>query len=551
MARPLVLLIRDGWGIGPDYPGNAVQAARKPNMDRILAQYPHCVLDASGEPVGVRAGSQGSSEVGHLNMGAGRVVEQEILRVDNMIRTGELFRIPRLVEAVKLVKANGTAFHLMGLVQDQGVHAISEHLFALLEFLGKQGVSKVFIHYFADGRDTAPRSALTYLQQLEGVIAKCKCGRIASVMGRYWSMDRAKNWARTEKAYRAMLYGEGLVAASARQAIEDAYKRADQQAAKGENLVENDEFILPTLIAGADGKPVGLIRDGDAVLNFNYRQDRAGQITKAFVEPEFKGFSRGPAPKVFYMGMTRYYDEFRYELVGPMNMANLLGEVLSRGGLMQLRVAEQQKYPHVTSFFNGKTLEPFVGEDRIEVESIKVPEDQQPQMSAYPVTDIVVMAVTEGIAAVRAKAPAVAGVKVRPSDFTPPDAARLKDTYDVIVLNYANGDMVGHTGVFSATVKAIETVDECLGKVVAAVLARDGTVLITSDHGNAEEKLDRVTGQVATAHTTNPVEFVLVSNTAAKSRLIPHGKLSDIAPTMLKLLGVSVPKEMTAQSLIE
>ncbi|MCD4824253.1 MAG: 2,3-bisphosphoglycerate-independent phosphoglycerate mutase [Phycisphaerae bacterium] len=549
VKKPLMLLIRDGWGIGADYDGNAVLAARTPNMDRISGQYPNCTLDASGEPVGVRAGSQGSSEVGHLNMGAGRIVEQEIVRVDKMIRSGELFKVPRLLEAVQQCKSQGKTFHLMGLVQDQGVHATQDHLFAFLDFLAAEGVKDVAVHFFGDGRDTPPQSALKFLDILEEKIAAAGVGKIATVMGRYWAMDRAENWDRTEKAYRLLTEGKGLTAPSARTAIEEAYRRAEQQRLDDEDIAETDEFIAPTAVVDDTGKPVAKIEPGDAVLHFNYRQDRALQLTEAFVEEDFDGFNRGPLPDVFYMGLTRYYDEFPYALVPPMNMANLLGEVLSVNSLRQLRIAEFQKYKHVTSFFNGKMLEPYAGEDRILVDSITIPENQKPEMSAYEVTDMVLTAVSDGVAAARQAAETTDKVSLVTKDF--PTGGDLSGTYDVIVLNFANCDMVGHTGVFDAAVKAVETVDECLGKVVEAVLARDGMVLITADHGNAEQMTDPQTGDIHTAHTTNPVEFALVGKNAGDYKLIDHGKLSDIAPTMLQLLGIDIPKEMTAQSLIQ
>jgi len=555
MGKPLVLVIRDGWGIAPDGPGNAVSLAETPRMDKLLAEHPNCVLEASGTAVGVRAGSQGSSEVGHLNMGAGRIVKQEVVRVDELIESGELFDIPRLTEAVAHCKATGKKFHLMGLVQDQGVHAMQEHLFALIEFLGKQGLEKVFIHFFGDGRDTPPRSALTYLGQLEEVIAKAGVGQVASVMGRYYSMDRTGNWDRTECAYNAMTCGAGLTATSAKQAIENAYARADAELARRESeggddqLLETDEFIRPTLIVDESGTCPGLIAPGDVVFHTNYRQDRAIQLTNAFVEDDFDQFERGPKPDVTYIGMTRYYDEFTCELIEPMNMDNLLGDILGRNGLRQLRLAEFQKFKHVTSFFNGKLLAPFDLEDRIKVDSITIPEDQKPEMSAYEVTDLALCAIENGISAVRQ-----AAVDTKISHLESPEtldgAEQIDDTYDVIVINFANGDMVGHTGVLSAAIKAIETVDECTGRVVDAAMARGGTVLITADHGNSEQMTDPETGGAMTAHTLSDVEFVLVSADDAEVRLAPRGKLSDIAPTMLSLLDIDIPADMTADNLV-
>ncbi|MCK5113872.1 MAG: 2,3-bisphosphoglycerate-independent phosphoglycerate mutase [Phycisphaerae bacterium] len=548
MNKPLMLLIRDGWGIGSGDKGDAIAAAKTPCTDSLLSKYPNCRLQASGEGVGVRPGSQGSSEVGHLNMGAGRIVEQEVVRVDKLISTGELFENPLFVQAVKSCKTNGKKFHLMGLVQNEGVHAMHEHLFAFLKVLGAAGVKDVCIHFFTDGRDTPPQSALTYLDELEAKITEYKVGRVATVIGRYWAMDRAENWDRTEKAYRAMVNGEGLKARSAREAIEQAYKRAETQLAAGDDIVENDEFISPTIIVDDSDKPVGLIESGDAVLHFNYRQDRALQTTLAFVEDNFAKFNRGPQLDINYMGLTRYYDEFELGLAAPMNMSQLLGEILAANKLKQLRIAEFQKFRHVTSFFNGKIIEPFPGEDRIMVDSIKIPENQKPEMSAYEVTDLVLTAVNDGVSAVREKTKTtdVATLELPGSDSDASD-----DTYDVIVLNYANCDMVGHTGVFDAAVKAVETVDECTAKVIDAVLARDGVVLVTADHGNAEQMTNPETGDTHTAHTTLDVEFILVANDADKYQLAESGILANIAPTMLQLLGIEKPAEMTAKSLIE
>jgi len=443
----------------------------------------------------------------------------------------------------------------MGLVQDQGVHAVEDHLYAFIEFAASQGVKDVCVHFFADGRDTLPRSALVYLERLEKKFAEYGVGRVASVMGRYYAMDRGENWERTKQAYDAMLQGVGRTAQSAREAIELAYERADAQTAadkiEGDDPPETDEFIQPTLIVGDDGKPAGLIEPGDAVIHTNYRQDRAIQLARAFVEEGFDKFDRGPVPDVTYMGLTRYYDDFPYALVPPMDMSNLLSEVLGRHGLWQLRISEYQKFRHCTSFFNGKRIEPFPMEDRVQVDSISIPENEQPEMSAYPVTELVLAAVEQGIAALRQAAESRDDTAVE-FDAPAADAAeRLRDTYDVIVLNYANCDMVGHTGVIEAAVKAVETVDTCVGRVVEAVLKRDGIALITADHGNVEQMLDPETGGIQTAHTTNDVEFLLVSNDAARHTLRERGILADIAVTILDLLGIEPPQEMTAQSLIK
>jgi 2,3-bisphosphoglycerate-independent phosphoglycerate mutase len=550
MNRPILLLIRDGWGIGDGGAGDAVAAADTPHMDRLLEAYPTCTLSAAGRAVGVRDGSQGSSEVGHLNMGAGRIVKQEVVRVDEAIEDGSLFATPLYTQAVEHCKATGAAFHLMGLVQDQGVHATQDHLFAFLEDFAAKGVERIFVHFFSDGRDTPPRSALSYLDALEGVIARVGKGQVASVIGRYWAMDRAENWQRTGAAFDCLTKGQAeFTAASARQAIEDAYTRADEQKAASEDIVETDEFIRPTLIVDDDGQPIGTIQPGDAVLHFNYRQDRAIQLSKAFVEDDFTAFERGPRPDVRYMGLTKYYDEFPSPLIPPMNMANLLSDILSRNGLTQLRIAEFQKYKHVTSFFNGKKLQPDPGEDCIQVDSITIPEDQQPEMSAPQVTELVLTAVRDGMAAVRQAAEQRSDTHYEGQDLPGLDPARLDETYDVIVLNYANGDMVGHTGVFDAARRAIEAVDQALGQVVPAVLDRGGAVLITSDHGNSEQMLDE-SGATQTAHTTRDVTFTLVSEELASAALRDHGVLADIAPTILQLLQIDQPEDMTAESLL-
>lgn len=555
MPRPIVLIIRDGWGIGRDYPGNAVSLARPAVLHHLLATYPHTVLGAAGRAVGLRPGYQGSSEVGHLNMGAGRIVEQEIVRVDKLIESGELFRHPALLSATDSCTRRGGALHLMGLVQDQGVHATEEHLYALLELARRQGVARVFVHFFSDGRDTPPRSALVFLDRLERKIAELGVGRIASVMGRYYAMDRALNWDRIARAYDALVHGKGLTAPSARAAIEDAYARADRTlaaraagTAADDALVETDEFIQPTLVT-ADGAPIGTIRPGDSVIHFNFRQDRAIQLTRAFVEDGFDAFARGPRLDVCYRGLTRYYDEFRDAVLPPMNMDQLVGDVVSAAGLWQLRIAEYQKYRHVTSFFNGKRIQAYPGEDRILVPSVTVTEDQCPEMSAYPVTDLVVTAIRDGIAAARARAETVAGASLDVEPSRPLPAARGADTYDLIVLNYANCDMVGHTGVLPASVRAVQVTDECIGRVVEAARARGGTVIVTSDHGNVEQMLDPETGGVQTAHTTNDVECVYIRDDDRRRALRPHGVLADIGPTVLQCLGLPVPREMTAETL--
>jgi len=548
--KPLVLLIRDGWGVGDGSSGDAVAAAKTPAIDNLLKKYPFCRLAAAGEPVGVRAGGQGSSEVGHLNMGAGRIVEQEIVRADNMIKSGELFKAPVFVKAIENCIKNNSALHFLGLVQDQGVHAVQDHLHAFLEFAQKAGVKKIFVHFFTDGRDTPPKSALKFLEKLEHKMAQIGAGQVASVMGRYYAMDRGKNWDRTKIAFDALIYGKGLKAKSAKEAISSAYECAENKQNQ-DALPKTDEFISPTLITDKNDNCIGLICPGDSVIHANFRQDRAIQLTKAFCEPDFKEFDRGgPLPNVFFAGLTRYYDEFENAIIPPMNMENLMGQVLGDNGMWQLRIAEFQKYRHVTSFFNGKRIAPFAREDRVLVDSITIPENQQPEMSAYIVTDIALDAINKNINALREKAKATDKATLEASKTEPVKSDRFTRKYDLIIMNLANCDMVGHTGDFKAAVKAVEVVDECVKKICDAVLANDGVLMVTADHGNAEQMLDPKTNAPQTAHTINDVHFILVSNKAGY-KLVEHGKLADIALTILDTLDIPAPSEMTASTLIK
>lgn len=554
MKKPLVLIIRDGWGIGhKDDPGNAVAQAKTPNLNRYLSAYPHSRLGASEEAVGLLAGSQGSSEVGHLNIGAGRIVEQEIVRINKMIKNGSFFNDPKLLNAIENCKKKNSDLHLMGLVQDQGVHAVEEHLYALLELAGQHKLTNVYIHFFSDGRDTPPKSALTYLARLEDKIKKIGIGRIASVMGRYYAMDRDLNWNRTKIAYDALTAGKGLTASSAIEAIEAAYNRARAAIEMGKTGIkhtepyETDEFIKPTLITDASNKPIGIIKPGDSVIFFNYRQDRAIQLSMAFVENNFVGFDRRKPMNIYFLGLTKYYDSFENYVVPPMNMSNILGEVLSKNGLYQLRISETQKFRHVTSFLNSKHEEPFHGEDRILVDSPKVPEDTMPEMSAYDITKVLLNTINSGSKAAKEMAAAMKNVKMYKSISN----LHSDDYYDVIICNYVNGDMVGHTGVLKAGIKAAEVVDECVGKIVDAVLKKDGVVMITADHGNLEQMIDPQTNGVQTAHTLNDVHFIYIANDPKAVRLREKGILSDIAPTMLEILGIPKPDEMTANSLFK
>ncbi len=521
--------------------------------DRLLATFPRSRLKAAGMAVGARDGIPGSSEVGHLNMGAGRVVDQEIVRVDKLIASPDFYANPKLLAALDHCRSHGSRLHLLGLVQDQGVHATEDHLFALLDFCAHHGFDRVFVHFFADGRDSPPQSALTYLERLEKKLGELGVGRVASVMGRFYAMDRDRCWERTKRAYDALVHGVGLRGPSVREAIEAAYRRRLSEslpvaADSTVKDVETDEFIQPTLITGPGGAPLATIAAGDAVIHFNYRQDRAIQLTKALVEErlEEEGFHRGPRLPVFYLGLTRYYDEFQGYLVPPMNMARLLGEVLAEAGLWQLRLAESTKYRHVTSFFNGKRLAPYPLEDRIQVRSLKAREDETPEMRAAAVTAFATTAIREGIGATRALAARTGDVTVEFDAETPAAGAR----YDVIVMNYANPDMVGHTGSLPAAIKAVEVVDACIGEVVAATHAAGGCALITSDHGNVEQMVDPLTGAPQTAHTSYDVDFILACPDLQGARLRPTGVLADVAPTMLDLLGLPIPPEMTAHSLL-
>jgi 2,3-bisphosphoglycerate-independent phosphoglycerate mutase len=514
--RPVCIIVRDGWGYNENPRGNAVAAAHKPNVDSYKARYPWLLLDCCGEPVGLPDGYQGSSEVGHLNMGAGRIVIQELKRIDDGLRTGELFKSPQWTGLVANWKKNKSRLHLLGLLQDEGVHAHQEHLFKIMrrarsEF--PQGA--IVLHPFLDGRDTPPRSTLEYIAKLQTVMNEVGGCRIGTAMGRYYGMDRSKNWRLTDLAYHCIVCAEGRAAPDAITAVKESY--AKDKTPDGVDMF--DEYIPPHVLAGYDG-----VKDGDCVLHTNYRQDRAIQLSMAFVEAKYPGQLKR-RPKVTYVGLTRYYDEFQNYMLGAMSegggMNHLLGEEISRAGLRQLRIAETQKFRHVTSFFNGKATTPYKLEDQVEVKSRFDPATfaTHPEMEAYQVTDELLK--------------------------------RLQSNpYTFIAINYANGDMVGHTGDFNAAKKAIEVVDECLGKVVDRLLELDAHILITADHGNSEQMVDYETGMVKTSHTLFPVDCIYVAKDSPGKKLLKRGKLSDLAPTVLKLLGLPVPKEMTAESLI-
>jgi 2,3-bisphosphoglycerate-independent phosphoglycerate mutase len=515
MSRPVMLIIRDGWGMSDVVEGNAVAAASTPNMDRLKESSPVCELACSGEPVGLPGGYQGSSEVGHLNMGAGRVVVQELKRIDDGLSEGTLFTGEKWISLVAAWKANGSRLHLMGLLQDEGVHAHQEHLFKIMHRAREENpAGEIVIHPFLDGRDTPPRSTLEYLARLGQVVDEVGGCVIGTVMGRYFAMDRSQNYPLTDVAYHAIVCADGRAAQSAEAAVEASY--ANDKTPDGTEMT--DEYIPAHIIGAYDG-----VKDGDCVFHTNYRQDRAIQLTEAFVEAGYAGELKA-RPSVTYLGFTRYYDELEDYLMGPMSagggMDKLLGEVIADAGIRQLRIAETQKFRHVTSFFNGKSTTPYALEDQVEIKGRfdAALFASHPEMDAYPVTDALL--------------------------------ERLENNpYGFIAVNYANGDMVGHTGNFDAACKAIEVVDECVGKVVSRMLELDGLVLITADHGNSEEMLDKVTGRVKTSHTLNPVECVLVASDASERKL-KSGKLSDLAPTVLELMGLAVPAEMTAESLL-
>lgn len=505
--RPLMLVILDGFGLGHPGEGNAITQGHLPNYHRLMAAYPHTRLKASGEAVGLPAGQMGNSEVGHLNIGAGRIVYQELTRISKAIKDGTFFTNEVLLKAVRGAKERGGALHLMGLVSDGGVHSHLEHLYALLELAQREGMERVYIHAFLDGRDVPPASAAGYLRQVEEECRRRGIGAIATIMGRYYAMDRDRRWERTEKAYRALVAGEGQQFPSAATAIQASYDRD-----------VTDEFVEPSVITRL-GQPVARICNGDSVIFFNFRADRARQLTRAFVDRDFEPFARpGGRLEIDFVCLTQYDVTIPAPVAFPPQvLTNVLGEVIANNGLKQLRIAETEKYAHVTFFFNGGVEEPFPGEDRLLIPSPKVATyDQKPSMSAREVTDAVL--------------------------------ERL-DKYDFIVLNFANPDMVGHTGDLNAAIAAVETVDECLGRIAAAMEERRAPLLVTADHGNAEEMLEP-NGEPHTAHTSNLVPFILV-DAGYRDAALREGALEDVAPTVLDILGLPQPVEMTGKSLIE
>ncbi|WP_349668651.1 2,3-bisphosphoglycerate-independent phosphoglycerate mutase [Lacrimispora sp.] len=507
--KPVVLMILDGYGLNNNCDHNAVCEARTPVIDQLMSQCPYVKGNASGLAVGLPDGQMGNSEVGHLNMGAGRIVYQELTRITKAISDGDFFTVPEFLQAVENCKKNNSALHMWGLVSDGGVHSHIGHIYGLLELAKKNGLEKVYVHCFLDGRDTPPASGKSYVEALEAKMKELGVGKVASVSGRYYAMDRDNRWDRVKRAYDALTKGEGNQAQSATAGIQASY-----------DAEKNDEFVEPFVVT-ENGAPVAVVEDGDSVIFFNFRPDRARELTRAFCDDEFTGFEREKRLNLTYVCFTDYDETIKNKLVAFKKEAivNTFGQFLADHNLTQARIAETEKYAHVTFFFNGGVEEPNKGEDRILVPSPKVATyDLQPEMSAPVVCDKLVDAVTSG-------------------------------KYDVIIVNFANPDMVGHTGIEDAAIKAIETVDACVGRTVDAVKEMNGVMFICADHGNAEQLLDYETGEPFTAHTTNPVPFILV-NADPASKLREGGCLADIAPTLIELMGMEQPKEMTGKSLI-
>lgn len=501
--KPLVLLILDGWGYREDAPDNAISNAQTPVMDRLWEQYPHCLVDGSGGAVGLPDGQMGNSEVGHVNLGAGRIVYQDFTRISQAISDRSFFKNPVLCDALAKAKDASGAVHIMGLLSPGGVHSHEDHLIAMVEMAVEQGASDVYVHAFLDGRDTPPKSAKTTIERFEALFARLGKGRFATLSGRFYAMDRDNRWDRIEAAYKAIYHGvSGTTSPNALDALEDAYERG-----------ETDEFVKPTVIA----QPAA-VKDGDAIFFMNFRADRAREMTQAFINEDFDGFERGPRANTSdFVMLTEYADTLKTSCAfPPEQLNNVLGEWLEKHGKTQLRISETEKYAHVTFFFSGGREEEFEGEKRVLIPSPKVKTyDLQPEMSSEQLTDELVNAIES-------------------------------QAFDVIICNYPNGDMVGHTGNFDAAVKACEAVDHSVGRVVSALEAVGGECLITADHGNAEQMSDNETGQAHTAHTNELVPFIYVGR-SAQAR---DGRLSDVAPTILHLMGMEQPEEMTGQTLM-
>lgn len=503
-----MLMILDGFGDNQNKDGNAIQLAKTPNIDKLMKKYPNTNINTSGLHVGLPEGQMGNSEVGHTNIGAGRIVYQELTRITKSIEEGDFFSNSEFIAAIENCKKNHSKLHILGLVSDGGVHSHIRHLYGLLEMAKRRDFEDVYVHCFLDGRDTPPASAESYILKLEEKMKEKGVGKIASISGRFYAMDRDKRWERVQKCYNALVKGEGVKAGSAVKAIEDSYQKE-----------VFDEFVEPTIICNGE-EPIAKIENQDSVIFFNFRPDRAREITRALVDPDFDGFETEKL-QLYYVCFTNYDETMPNVQVAFQKepLTNTLGEVVSKAGLTQLRIAETEKYAHVTFFFNGGEEKQYPGEDRILIPSPKVETyDMKPEMSAYEVTDKVCEALKN-------------------------------DQYDIIVLNFANTDMVGHTGSLPAAIKAAETVDECVGKVVKIIEEKQGNLIITADHGNAEQMIDYKTGEPHTAHTTNPVPIILITADASLT-LQKNGKLADLAPTMLALMNLEKPKEMTGESLL-
>ena len=511
MNNKVLLMILDGWGNGRHDKADVISTVHPEYISAMTAKYPHAELRTDGENVGLPDGQMGNSEVGHLNIGAGRVVYQDLVKINRACRDNSILENPEVKAAFEHAKKNGVNMHFMGLVSDGGVHSSLEHLFKLCDISAAYGLENTFVHCFMDGRDTDPHSGKGFVADLEKHLA-ATTGKIATVMGRYWAMDRDNLWDRVQKAYDAMVLGQGQATAeTAVQAVEQSYAKE-----------ETDEFVKPTVVL-ENGQPVATIGEGDSVIFFNFRPDRARQLTRTFIQPDFNGFPRGKGYfHVNFVSMTQYDETFTgLEVVNPPEtLKNTLGEYLSKLGKTQLRIAETQKYAHVTFFFNGGVEKPNEGEDRVLIPSSKVATfDMKPEMSAYEITDKAIELINE-------------------------------KKYDVMILNFANCDMVGHTGVMEAAMKAVAAVDECVDRVVKAVLDNGGRAFVTADHGNADQMVDPETGEPFTAHTTNPVPFIAIGPEMVGKKLREGGRLADIAPTMLHSMGIPVPAEMTGKSLI-
>ncbi len=506
----VMLIIMDGYGLREEERGNAIKAARTPNLDRLFAEKHWVSIGCSGEDVGLPEGQMGNSEVGHLNIGAGRVVYQNITRIDRSIRNGSFYKNKELLSAINNCKENDSSLHILGLISDGGVHSSLNHLWAILELTKRYNLKKVYIHAFMDGRDTSPTSGVGFIKQLQEKIKQIGVGKIATISGRYYAMDRDNRWERTEKAYRAISFGEGIREFDPIKAIKKSYQK---------NIT--DEFIIPTVME-EDGRPVASVKDGDSIIFFNFRPDRARQLTQSFIYKDFDKFDRS-YKHTFFVCITQYkkdFDEFVHIAYPPVKLKNVFGEILAKKGMKQLRIAETEKYAHVTFFFNGGVEKPFPNEDRILIPSPKVATyDLQPEMSAYKVKDTVIKKIES-------------------------------EQYNAIILNFANCDMVGHTGVFDAVVRAVEAVDKCVGNITRVLERYNYDYIVTADHGNAEMMVDK-NGNVITAHTTNKVPFIISSDKCdCKGKLREDGKLADIIPTLLELLEIEKPKEMTGKSLI-